>query len=73
MTHAWAEAYHADEPLQPLGGSPSLRWLRPLEVIVVSRSRLLRSLVPAALLSTLLSLVASAVAFAGDSGAPFPK
>lgn len=39
----------------------------------MSRSRIIRSLVPAALLSALLSLVASAVAFAGDSGAPFPK
>ena len=39
----------------------------------MSRPRILRSLVPAALLSALLSLVAAAVAFAGDSGAPFPK
>jgi hypothetical protein len=39
----------------------------------MSRYRLLRTLVPAALLSALMSLAAAAVAFAGDSGAPFPK
>ena len=39
----------------------------------MSRSRIFRSFVPAALLSALLSLVAAAVAFAGDSGIPFPK
>lgn len=39
----------------------------------MTRSRWFRSLVPAALLSTLLSLVAAAVAFAGDSGVPVPK
>lgn len=39
----------------------------------MSRPRILRSLVPAAVLSTLLSLVAAAVAFAGESGIPLPK
>lgn len=37
------------------------------------RPRILRSLVPAAVLSTLLTLVAAAVAFAGESGIPLPK
>jgi branched-subunit amino acid transport protein len=39
----------------------------------MSRSRKFLPFVPAAVLSALLTLVAAAVAFAGESGIPFPK